>query len=196
MRKVCWLISVLLVLAAMVACSGPEKAVLQGTEISSDQQQAILRKKLALLLEKKSYRRAIELMSDRKHPGFPAAGMDKEYLLALNGLITAGEEALSRGDHTVAGQSFRLALDSYPVPPALRGKVRRNQPQLRKQLETCANRLLEQGLMAYRSDNLDNAIRRWKEIVVFDPGHQEALKAIETATVQLRVLQEMEKPGQ
>ena len=122
--------------------------------------------------------------------------MEKEYLLAINGLIAAGEEALSHGDYTVAGQSFRLALDSYPVPPSLRGKVRRNQPQLRKQLETCANRLLEQGLMAYRSDNLDNAIRRWKEIVVFDPGHKEALKAIETATVQLRVLQDMEKPSQ
>jgi hypothetical protein len=190
------LISVLLVLAAMVACSGTEKAVMQSTEIAYDQQQAILRKKVALLLEKKSYRRAIELMSDRKHPGSPAAGLEKEYLLAINGLIAAGEEALSHGDYTVAGQSFRLALDSYPGQPALRGKVRRNQPQLRKQLEICANRLLEQGLMAYRSDNLDNAIRKWKEIVVFDPGHKEALKAIETATVQLRVLQDMEKPGQ
>jgi hypothetical protein len=196
MRKVCRLISVLLMLAAMVACSGPEKAVMQGTEISYDQQQAILRKKVALLLEKKSYRRAIELMSDRKHPGSPAAGVEKEYLLALNGLIAAGEEALSHGDHTVAGQSFRLALDSYPGQPSLREKVRQNQLQLRKQLETCANRLLEQGLMEYRSDNLDNAIRKWKEILVFDPGHKEALKAIETATVQLRVLQDMEKPGQ
>ena len=139
-------------------------------EISYDQQQANLRKKVASLLEKKSYRRAIELLSDRKHPGSPAAGMEKEYLQAINGLIAAGEESLSHDDYSAAGQSFRLALDYYPVPASLRGKIRRNQPQLRKQLETCANRLLEQGLMAYRSDNLETPSANGRKLSFLIPG--------------------------
>lgn len=196
MRKVPWLISLLFVLAAMAACSSKEKVIIPSTEMSYDQQQALLRKKVAAMLEKKSYRRAIELMTDRKQPGSPAAGMEKEYLLAVNGLIATGEESLSHGDYAVAGQFFRAALDSYPVQPSLRGRVRRSQAELRKQLDTCANRLLEQGFMEYRSGNLENAIRKWKEIIFFDPGHKEATKAIETATVQLRVLQKMEKPSQ
>jgi hypothetical protein len=196
MRKACRIISLVVVLAGLPACSSKEKVIIQSGEMSYEQQQANLRKKVAALLEKKSYRRAIELMTDRKQPGSPAAGMEKEYIQAVNGVIAAGEESLSRGDNAAAGQSFRLALDSYPVQASLRGKIRRNQAQLRKQLETSGNRLLEQGFMEYRSGNLETAIRKWKEIIVFDPGHKEALKAIDTATVQLRVLRNMEKPGQ
>jgi hypothetical protein len=193
MRGVCWFISLLLALAAMVACSSQEKAIVQSGETPANQQQAVLRKKVAALLEKKSYHRAIELMGGRSHPGTPAAGMEREYLMAINGLITAGEDSLSQGDYAVAGQSFRWVLDSYPVEPSLRGKVRRDPKQVRKQLETCASRLMEQGLMEYRNGNLENAINRWKEIIAFDTGHKEAKKAIETATVQLRALQNMEK---
>jgi hypothetical protein len=53
---------------------------------------------------------------------------------------------------------------------------------------------MEQGLMEYRRGSLENAIRKWKELVAFDPGHQEAKKALETATAQLRALQKMEWP--
>lgn len=177
----------------MVACSGPEKAVMPGKEISADQQQSILRRKVTALLEKKSYRRAIELMSSRNQPGSPAAGMEREYLTAINGMIATGEEALSHGDYAAAGQAFRAVFDFYPVKTSLRGRVKRDPAQLRKQLDVCTDGLMEQGLMEYRSGNLQNAIRIWKGILVFDDGHQDALKAIETATVQLLELQNMDK---
>jgi len=196
MRRAGWLISSLILLTFMVACSGPEKAIMPGGEISVDQQQTVLRRKVAALLEKKSYRRAIELMSSRNHPGSPAAGMEKEYLTAINGLIATGEEALSHGDYAAAGQSFRAVLDFYPVKTSLRGRVKRDPARLRKQLDVCTYGLMEQGLMEYRSGNLQNAIRIWKGILVFDAGDQEALKAIETATVQLRELQNMDKQRQ
>lgn len=196
MRRAGWLISSLMLFMVMVACSGPEKASMPGGEISVDRQQTVLRRKVAALLEKKSYRRAIELMSSRNQPGYPATGMEREYLTAINGLIATGEEALSHGDYAAAGQSFRAVLDYYPVKASLRGRVKRDPLQLKKQLEICANRLLELGLMEYRSGNLQNAIRIWKGILGFDAGHQEALKAIETATVQLRELQNMDKQRQ
>ena len=196
MSTACRLLFLLLLLAVTAACSSKENVIIKSGELSYDRQQAVLRKKVAALLEKKSYRRAIELMTDRNQPGSPPAGLEKEYLLAINGVIAAGEESLSRGDNATAGQSFRLALDSFPVQPSLRGKVRRNQSQIKKQLDISANRLLEQGFMEYRSGNLETAIRKWKEIIVFDAGHMEASKAIDTATIQLRMLRNMEKPSQ
>jgi len=196
MRRASWLISLLMVLMGMVACSGPEKSTMPNGEMSADQQQTVLRGKVTALLEKRSYRRAIELMSNRNHPGSPAVGMEKEYLTAINGLIATGEEFHSHGDYEAAGQSFRAALDFYPVKSSLRGRVKLDPQQLKKQLETCASRLLDQGLIEYRNGNLQNAIRKWKEIVVFDADHKEALKAIETATVQLRSLKDIEKPRQ
>ena len=194
MRKASWLISLLMVLSGMVACASREKAVMPSEEISAEQQQTLLRKKVAALLEKNSYRRALELMNGRANPGAPAAGMDREYLTAMNGMIATGEESLSKADYAVAGQSLRVVLDFYPVQASLRGKINRDQAQVRKQLETSGNRLLEQGLMEYRSGNLQNAISKWKEIITFDTGNKEAIKAIETATVQLRTLKNINKP--
>ena len=194
MRSTSWLISLLMVLTGMVACSSHEKTVMPGEGISAEQQQALLRKKVTALLEKSSYRRAIELMSSRNNPGTPAAGMDREYLMAIKGLIATGEESLARGDYADAGQSFRLVLDFYPVHSSLRGKVNRGPTQVRNQLDTSADRLMEQGLIEYRSGHLQNAINKWKGITVFDAGNKEAIKAIETATIQLRALEKIERP--
>ena len=191
------LISLLLALAGMVACSGPDKAVMNGEPVSAQkQQQVLLRKKVAGLLEKRSYRRSLELMGGRNHSGYPAAGMEREYITAINGLLATAAESFSRGDYAAAGPSFRCALDSYPVDPALRDRVRWKPKQVRAQLEACSNRLMEQGLQEYRRGNLENAIRKWKGLIAFNAGDKEARKAIETATVQLRALQNMENRSQ
>ena len=48
---------------------------------------------------------------------------------------------------------------------------------------------MEQGLEEYRRGKLESAIKRWKELLAISPGHQEAKKALDTATVQLQTLQ-------
>jgi hypothetical protein len=192
MRGARGLISLLLTLAVMVACSGQDKAVMNGETLTAQkQQQVLLRKRVAALLEKGSYRRALELMGGKNHPGHPAVGMEREYITAINGLLGAGEESFSRGDYAAAGQSFKCVLDSYPVDPVLRVRVRLEPKQVRAHLEACSNRMMEQGLQEYRRGNLESAIRKWKELIAFNAGDKEARKAIETATVQLRALQNM-----
>ena len=194
MRGVCRSIFVLLTVAWLLGCSSHEKTIVHtGKEISSDQKQALLRKKVAALLEKKSYRRAVEVMSGGHQPGIPAAGMGKEYISAINGLIAAGEEALARGDYAAAGHSFKWAAEDYPAESSLRQRIKWDPKQLKKQLDICSNRLMEQGLMEYRRGNLEKAIQKWKEIVAFDPGNMEAKKSLETAEAQLKALQKMDK---
>jgi hypothetical protein len=181
----------------MVACSGQNKAVMNGKTLTAQkQQQVLLRKKVTALLEKGSYRRALELMGGRNRPGYPAAGMEREYITAINGMLAAGEESFSQGDYAAAGQSFKCVLDSYPVDPVLRDRVRLEPKQIRAHLEACSNRMMDQGLQEYRRGNLESAIRKWKELIAFHAGHKEARKAIETATVQLRALQNMENRSQ
>jgi hypothetical protein len=188
-------------MAGITACSGQDKAVKNAeppppAQTQQQQQQALLRKKVSALLEKGSYRRALELMGGRNHPGHPATGLEREYIAAIKGLIASGEESLARGEYAAAGQSFKCALDCYPVDPALRDRVRPEPRQIRAHLEDCSNRLMEQGLQEYRRGNLESAIRKWKGLIAFNAGHKEARKAIETATVQLRALQNMENQRQ
>lgn len=147
-----------------------------------------LRKKVISLLEKKSYRQAIELMSGKNREG-----MEREYVLAINGLLEVGDDAFSLGDYAAAARSFKGVLDAYPVEPSLKERISYTPKQIRAYLETCANRLMDQGLEEYRRGKLENAISKWKGVLMINPAHQEARKSLDTATVQLQALQKLKK---
>lgn len=145
-----------------------------------------LRRKILPLLEKKNYRQAIELMNGRYHDG-----LEKEYLQAINGQLEVGDDALSLGDFETAAHTFKGVLNAYPVEPSLRERISHNPKQIRACMEICVNRMMEQGLEEYRRGRLKNAISKWKALLTISPGNEGAKKAIETATVQLQVLQNL-----
>jgi len=60
-------------------------------------------------------------------------------------------------------------------------------------METCANRLMEQGIVEYRRGRLESAIRKWKGVLTITPGHQQAKKSIDTATIQLQELKKLKR---
>lgn len=145
-----------------------------------------LRGKVVSLLEKKNYRQALELMNGRNY-----AGLESDYVLAINGLLEAGETAFSLGDYAAAAHSFKGALDAYPPEHSLREHVSHSSKQIRSSMETCADRMMEQGLEEYRRGRLESAVSKWKEVLRFSPGHQEARKSIDTTAIQLQALQNL-----
>jgi len=169
----------------------PPAAVVQqpATVVQKRQPQVSpLRRKALTLLEKKNYRQAVELMNGRYHEG-----LEKEYVLAINGLLEVGDDAFSLGDYETAAQTFKGVLNAYPVEPPLRERISHNPKHIRACMETCVNRMMEQGLEEYRRGRLKSAIRKWKVLLTISPGHEGAKKAIETATVQLQALQNLKK---
>jgi len=188
----------ILLLAAAVglaACSSRESALVKpvgdgqhpADVVSNRQQQvSLLRRKVVSQLEKKNYRQAIESMNGRNREG-----LEREYILAVNGLLEAGNNAHSSGDYATAARTFKWALNAYPVEPSLRDRVSHDPKRIRALLEACVSRMMEQGLEEYRRGNLESAITKWKVLLAIRPGHQEAKKALDTATVQLQTLQGM-----
>jgi len=177
----------------------PAASVQQPTAVEPKQQPAVvvpkhqpqvspLRRKVVLLLEKKQYRQAIELLNGRYHEG-----LEREFVLALNGLLEVGDDAFSLGDYAPAAYAFKGVLTAYPLEPSLRVRISHDPKRIRYYLETCTNRMMEQGLEEYRRGKLESAIRKWKELLTINPGHHEAKKALNTATVQLQALQNMKK---
>ncbi len=57
-------------------------------------------------------------------------------------------------------------------------------------LKDCSSNLSQHALAEYRKGNLAEAISIWKSILAFDPGDEIYVKAIDTATVQLKNLQQ------
>jgi tetratricopeptide (TPR) repeat protein len=190
--------SCILLLAATIglaACSSQKNALVKPAGESRppaavvpkrQPQVSPLRRKVVSLLEKKQYRQAIELMNGKYREG-----LEKEYILALNGLLDSGNDAFSAGDYATAGRAFKGGLTAYPAEPTLRDRISHDPKQIRTLLEVCVNRMMEQGLDEYRRGRLENAINTWKRLLAIRPAHQEAKKALDTAALQLQALQEM-----
>jgi hypothetical protein len=182
-----------LLILAMTACSTPGKNLRSPEDTpqqpAADRQQSALNKKVAVLLEKKMYRQALETLTRRREPNHPPPGMEKEFITTINCLLEAGEDAMARNECLTAGLNFRAALEAYPGEPLLRKKVKIAAKRVKTHLQSCSARLMDQGVQEYRRGELDQAIRTWKGILSFDPGHKEARKAIETASIQKKSLQ-------
>lgn len=191
---------ILLLLAVafgLSACSSQKSAVAKPAEVGKQRAAVVqrrqpqvspLRKKAVSLLEKKNYRQAIELMNGRYHDG-----LEREYVLAVNGQLAVGDDALSLGDYLSAAHAFKVVLDAYPAELSLRERISHNPKRVRLLMDTCTNRLMEQGLDEYRRGRLESAIRKWRGVLAINPSHQEAKKSIDTATVQLQSLQNLKK---
>lgn len=192
----------ILLLAAAIelaACSGQESALVKPVEeiqptpvvsapvVSNRQQQVSpLRRKVISLLEKKNYRQAIELMNNKNHEG-----LEREYGQAVKGLLAVGNDAYAAGDYATAARSFKAVLNAYPPEPSRRDLASHDPKRIRTLLDVCVNRMMEQGLEEYRRGSLESAIRKWKVLLAIRPGHREAKRALDTATVQLQTLQGM-----
>jgi len=179
----------------MAACSGQESAVVKpagdgqppaAVVAIRQPQNSLLRRKVVSHLERKKYRQALDLMN-----GTNREGLEREYVLAVNGLLGAGNDAFASGDYAAAARAFKEALTAYPPEPSLRHRISRDQKQIRACMEACVNRMMEQGLEEYRRGRLESAIRKWKALLAINPGHREAKKALDTATVQLQSLQNL-----
>ncbi len=158
-------------------------------------QETALNGKVAPLLAKKEYAQALALMTWKDHPRSPPAGMQQEYLLAVNGLLEKGEASLAAKEYGEAGHAFARVLAVFPVAPSLMGRVKSSAEQVAARVDICSDKLMEEGLLEYRRGSLANAVRIWKELVAFNPEYRGARKAIETASRQLKALQALEQGG-
>jgi tetratricopeptide (TPR) repeat protein len=191
-------IAPILLLAAafgLSACSSQKGAVARPAEVVQPPPVVVqkrpppvspLHRKALSLLEKKSYRQAIELMIGRYRDG-----LEREYVLAINGQLEVGDDAFSLGDYLSAAHAFKGVLTAYPAEPSLRARISHDPKRIRILMETCTSRMMEQGLDEYRRGRLESAIGKWKGVLAINPGQHEAKKSINTATVQLQALQNL-----
>lgn len=123
--------------------------------------------------------------------GLPEAELAEEYGRALNGVLNKADELARREQPEKAGPLYRAALDGYPKTPAVAARVGTSSAKIEAGIDSCADRLMEHGLLAYRGGDLEQAIRTWKLIHGFAPQHQASRKALQTAEVQLANLKKV-----
>lgn len=142
-------------------------------------------------LEQKRPEKALEHLRAARAAGYSRAALAAYYPDVINALIREADVSRLAGRPAHAGKLYRSALDNYPDSPATARKILLPPGSLHQNIEQCADVLMQQGLMHYRSGHLDDALHTWTKIGSFLPDHQPSLIAIETTRTQLQTLRQL-----
>jgi len=83
-----------------------------------------------------------------------------------------------------------LLVFSSCMPQKNAGIVKTPVDRARMEADRTLLKSEQRALDEYRKGNLAEAIRIWKSILEFDPNNADIIKAIDTATIQLKNLQQ------
>jgi tetratricopeptide (TPR) repeat protein len=166
---------------------------LQTNEQKDAARAAEIRGRIAQLVGDKRYDDALSLIGNEVKGGRSERSFGNLYAASINGLASKAVMLSGSGDYGQAGITFRKVLDHYPTDSSLLSEVDYSSAELISFMNACSDKIMEKGLMEYRKGNLGNATSIWQEILKFDPDHEGASKAIDTATVQLNNLKKIEK---
>lgn len=153
---------------------------------------AVIRKKLADLIQNRDYTTAIDLIMVEVKNGKHEITYDGLYVASINGLIESGMEYYAEGDYERAGITFTKAIDNFPSSRSLTARIKSSPKKINSYIKTLTDKLMEEGLKEYRSGNLWNAISTWRKIIEYHPDHSEANKMIDITTIQVKNLKTIE----
>jgi tetratricopeptide (TPR) repeat protein len=136
------------------------------------------------------YKKALDLYSnayDRYH--YP--GMRSGYARAAEQIRSTADAAYQKKDFVEAGSIYDTLFESGITTRDFAHTLSFDDDYLSGQISLCSKALLENGLMKYREEKLDDAIAIWKKALAFDPENTGIKNAIDTATLQLQKLKSM-----
>ena len=143
------------------------------------------------MLDQQKYTGAVNFIHEEIRKGAEEQALAKEYLQAANTCLERANELMKKADYPGAARLYKTVLDAYPKSPELQQQVLLTSTQIADQLNSCAENLMEAGLVAYRAGEFTKSIDIWQQIISFNPQHQAALDAIETTQEQLTRLKTM-----
>jgi tetratricopeptide (TPR) repeat protein len=143
------------------------------------------------MMQQGKFERSLELFTVawKENPGHP--GVEENFPAALEGLKKNGDEAQRQGRPEEAGKRWMAAL-AYLSHPALKGRsLSFAKGDLKTSIDKQSDKLMEKGLADYREGRLESAIATWRQILAYDPSHEEASKSLRTAITQLENLKKI-----
>lgn len=139
-------------------------------------------------LQRDDYLVTLDLLLKERGAGHPESLFANPWRRTLNGLLTQADQQLQNENYFKAGLRYRRVKDNLPETATLAAAVKMDNSLLKKQLEYCADKLLERGLAAYRDGQLAQALQTWNKINRFHPRHTPSQRAIRTTRLQLQNL--------
>ena len=145
-------------------------------------------------LQEGRHERALELFSAawQEKPGH--AGVVREFNGALLALMKSGDAAYAGGKWEDAGKRWMGTVRLITHPAANPGSYPFTRSEVQAKIDRLTAALTEKALTEYRRGEIPAAIADWKTILSYDPGHEEAVRSLQTASKQLETLKNL-PPG-
>ncbi|MGK2905382.1 MAG: tetratricopeptide repeat protein [Desulfuromonadales bacterium] len=140
------------------------------------------------LLDAQDYTGTIYFIQDELSKGLDEQALAKEYLQAVNASLVEAELLMKQGHYQRAALLFKTVRDSDLRSLELQQQITASPTQLTDKINLCTEKLMDAGLVAYRSGDFAKAIDSWEQVLKFNPQHQAAQNSIQTTQLQLAKL--------
>ncbi len=148
-----------------------------------------------VLKQQGKYEQALELFAAawKKEPGH--SGVSENFPAALEGLKESGDDAYRKGELDDAGKRWAATMRFLSHPAARANHPNISKAGLQGSIDKVSGILMEKGLADYREGRLKEAIATWRQILAYDPDHEEAARSVKTTTTQLENLKKITPPA-
>jgi len=113
----------------------------------------------------------------------------QEFAQCLEGIRSAADEMLEKGDISTAGGLYYVLQQDYQKFESLGQVLSFDHAYLDTKLGFCRQTLTRQGFEEYRQGNLDKAITLWQGLLAIDPENNDMKEAVRTAIQQKKNLE-------
>lgn len=136
------------------------------------------------------YQKTIDFFKkERRHRPHDQALM-KEYVKSVKEIKTAADKASQNEDFAHAGKTYNVLLKNYPYFKDFAHELSFDRDQLNTRVTQCKAVLYNKGFREYRAGNLNKAISIWQGYLSIDPHNADIRKALSTARIQQKNLQQ------
>jgi tetratricopeptide (TPR) repeat protein len=111
--------------------------------------------------------------------------------IVAEGHYRSAQQAEQAGDPLRAIQEYLAALRVSPKHAA----ARRRLASLRQELQPRVEELYETGKRYFQDEDLQNALKTWRQVLLIDPAHERTLENVERAERMLSRLEEIQTGG-
>lgn len=194
-----YILTTLMVLTALTACGVlPQEAQNLSRQASAPpiektpapaRENVRLQQSVRQLLSQQDYVGALSLIESGAHHGTLFNSV--YHVEATNGCLDQARELFNGGAYDKAAEILVLVQQNYPSEPDLQQNITESPGQVQEKINGCADKLMEKGLVAYRSGELATAIDIWEQVLAINPGHPAAQNSIQTTQLQISKLKSM-----
>lgn len=195
-----WFISILILVIVLTGCAQMKTGSPSKTSIQTPAQKPIQKTSPQATVQEPVQSKRPQITGDyqktidaykaeqTKHPHDQS--LTKDYVKSLDEMKVDADYEYEKEDYPSACKTYSILMKNYSAFRPFAHMLSFNKQALNKKLTDCKTTLSKKGFQEYREGNLNEAITLWQGYLAIDPNNTDIRKAVNTAKLQQKNLQQ------